>query len=138
MKNKMSRLFLGLTMSCSVLTLGLSSAQAADCSKLAGCAEKSCKVEALIANAKAKGHDQMVAQLQSSLKHVKANCTDEGIKNDLQIEIAGVQLQLESYEAELKAAKAANELDRTYKYTQKVLAENYKLTQLKQELAKMK
>ncbi|GIU33003.1 DUF1090 domain-containing protein [Shewanella schlegeliana] len=141
MKSKMSRLFLGVTMGCSVLTFGLASAQAAstaDCSKLAGCAEKSCKIEALIADAKAKGHDKMVAQLQSSLKHVKANCTDEGIKNDLQTEIAGVQLQLESYQAELKAAKAANELNRSYTYAQKVLAESYKLEQLKQELAKMK
>ncbi|GIU15852.1 MULTISPECIES: DUF1090 family protein [unclassified Shewanella] len=141
MKNKTSRVLIGLTMSCSVLTLGIGYAQAAsaaDCSKLAGCAQKSCKVEALIADAKAKGHDQMVMQLQSSLKHVNTNCTDEGIKNDLQTEIAGVELQLESDKADLKAAKAANELDKSYHYAQKVLAEKYKLEQLKQELAKMK
>ncbi|MGS0675667.1 DUF1090 family protein [Shewanella sp. 125m-1] len=140
MKNKTSSLFLGFTMSCSALTFGLASAQAApaaDCASLVGCAERSCKIEALIVNAKAKGYDKMVAQLQSSLELVKANCTDKGLKSDLHTEIAAVQLQLESYQDELKAAKAANKLELSYKYAQKVLAEKYKLAQLKQELARM-
>ncbi|MEZ9593592.1 DUF1090 domain-containing protein [Shewanella sp. 10N.261.52.F9] len=108
-----------------------------DCSTMVGCDKKRCEISKQIVMAKAHGNTHKVSGLETALQNVEANCTNDGLKQDLTAEIADVKQQIDKYEADLKEAEEESNLDKTYKYQQKLLSENTKLKQLEQELASL-
>ncbi|WP_299809367.1 DUF1090 domain-containing protein [uncultured Shewanella sp.] len=142
MKNKSSRAALVVAMTACTLSLTLVPKLAfadhhKDCSTMVGCDKKSCEIKKQITMAKAHGNTNKVAGLETALKGVESNCTNDGLKQDLTTEIAEVKQQIDKYEADLKEAEEESNLDKTYKYQQKLLSENTKLKQLEQELSSL-
>ncbi|MCK8045472.1 DUF1090 domain-containing protein [Shewanella sp. 1CM18E] len=108
-----------------------------DCSTMVGCDKKRCEISKQIIMAKAHGNSHKVAGLETALKNVETHCTTDALKQDLTAEIADVKQQIDKYQASLKEAEEERNLDKTYKYKQKLLSENTKLAELEQELASL-
>lgn len=78
---------------------------AESCDPLAPCAAKACRLDAEIAQAKAKGNAKQVA----ALEHTRAentHCSDDGLKQKREVALAQAQRRIDQRAADLEKAQS--------------------------------
>ena len=78
---------------------------AASCDSLEPCAAKACRLDADIAQAKAKGNTRQLASLERARAEI-VHCSDDGIKQKRKVALEQAQRRIDRREAELKKIKA--------------------------------
>jgi|LGVE01.1.fsa_nt_gb hypothetical protein len=112
----------------------LSMAEETNCTKLKGCAAKTCEVEKKIDIAKKSKNSSKVDNLQKALDEINENCSDEKIIADIKDDIKKTNKDLEEHEEELEEAKSTGEMDKVDKYVAKVKEDKTELIKLKSKL----
>jgi hypothetical protein len=81
---------------------------AASCDALEPCAAKACRLDAEIAQAKAKGKTRQLAALERGRAEM-VHCNDDGLKQRRKVALEQAQLRIDRRGAELKKAEASGD-----------------------------
>jgi multidrug efflux pump subunit AcrA (membrane-fusion protein) len=81
---------------------------AASCDALEPCAAKACRLDAEIAQAKAKGKTRQLAALERARAEM-VHCNDDGLKQKRKVALEQAQRRIDRREAELKKAEASGD-----------------------------
>jgi len=79
---------------------------AASCDTLEPCAAKVCRLEADIAQAKAKGNTRQLASLERA-RAAMVHCSDDGLKQKRKVALEQAQRRIDRREMELKKVEAS-------------------------------
>jgi hypothetical protein len=79
---------------------------AASCDSLEPCAAKACRLDAEIAQAKAKGKTRQVDSLERARAEM-VHCSDDGLKQKRKVALEQAQRRIDRREAELKKVEAS-------------------------------
>ena len=79
---------------------------AASCDVLEPCAARACRVDADIAQAKAKGNTRQLASLERARAEI-VHCSDDGIKQKRKVALEQAQRRIDRRETELKKIEAS-------------------------------
>ncbi|MGA4633059.1 DUF1090 domain-containing protein [Pseudomonas solani] len=119
-----------------LLTAGLTlagTAAAAD-TPLTGCAAKRQAIESRIEQARTHGNDAQVAGLQKALDEVKAHCTDAGLRQQREDDIAKRRAEVQEREADLREAQAKGDAGKIAKREAKLAEARRELSAAEAEL----
>ena len=90
-------------------SIGAGSARAEDsCAKLDGCAAKSCRIDAQIAEATAEGKTKLLPALERARAGM-AHCNDDGVRQKRKVALEQAQRRIDRREDDLKQAQAKND-----------------------------
>jgi len=92
---------------------------AASCDALEPCAAKACRLEAEIAQAKAKGKTRQLASLERARVEM-ARCNDDGLKQRRKVALEQAQRRIDRREAEFKKAEASGDAAKVKKAQRKL------------------
>jgi hypothetical protein len=81
---------------------------AASCDALEPCAAKACRLDAEIAQLKAKGKTRQLAALERARAEM-VHCNDDGLKQKRKVALEQAQRRIDRREAELKKAEASGD-----------------------------
>ncbi|MGO2318573.1 MAG: DUF1090 domain-containing protein [Vibrio toranzoniae] len=121
----------------SLCVLSFHSFASSHCGDLSGCERKSCEIEYQINKAKEYGHQHKVNGLTKALKEVKANCTNDGLKDKIAEKIESSEEDLAEYREDLKEAKQSGKAQKVKKYQRKIEDEIEERDRLVEELAEI-
>ncbi|CAN7193257.1 DUF1090 domain-containing protein [Pseudomonas solani] len=114
--------------------LALAGNAAAAESPLTGCAAKRQAIESRIEQARAHGNDAQVAGLQKALDEVKAHCTDAGLRQQREDDIAKRRAEVQEREADLREAQAKGDAGKIAKREAKLAEARRELSAAEAEL----
>ena len=92
---------------------------AASCDALEPCAAKACRLDAEIAQAKAKGKTRQLAALERARAEM-GHCNDDGIKQKRKVALEQAQRRIDRRDAELKKAEASGDAAKVKKAQHKL------------------
>ncbi|MDH1263021.1 DUF1090 domain-containing protein [Pseudomonas sp. GD03944] len=92
-----------------------------------GCAGKQQSIERQIQEAKAQGNSHRVDGLEKALAEVKANCTDESLRQEREADVREAQAEVLERENDLKEAQAKGDAE-------KIATRQAKLAEAREEL----
>ncbi|MGO2159478.1 DUF1090 family protein [Vibrio toranzoniae] len=121
----------------SLCVLSFHSFASSHCGDLSGCQRKSCEIEYQIDKAKEYGNQHKVDGLTIALKEVKANCTNDGLKDKIAEKIESSEEDLAEYREDLKEAKQSGKAQKVKKYQRKIEDEIEERDRLVEELAEI-
>ena len=121
----------------SLCVLSFHSFASSHCGDLSGCERKSCEIEYQIDKAKEYGNQHKVDGLTKALKEVKANCTNDGLKDKIAEKIESSEEDLAEYREDLKEAKQSGKAQKVKKYQRKIEDEIEERDRLVEELAEI-
>lgn len=121
----------------SLCVLSFHSFASSHCGDLSGCQRKSCEIEYQIDKAKEYGNQHKVDGLTKALKEVKANCTNDGLKDKIAEKIESSEEDLSEYREDLKEAKQSGKAQKVKKYQRKIEDEIEERDRLVEELAEI-
>lgn len=121
----------------SLCVLSFHSFASSHCGDLSGCERKSCEIEYQIDKAKEYGNQHKVDGLTKALKEVKANCTNDGLKEKIAEKIESSEEDLAEYREDLKEAKQSGKAQKVKKYQRKIEDEIEERDRLVEELAEI-
>ncbi|MGB1972625.1 MAG: DUF1090 domain-containing protein [Vibrio toranzoniae] len=121
----------------SLCVLSFHSFASSHCGDLSGCQRKSCEIEYQIDKAKEYGNQHKVDGLTKALKEVKANCTNDGLKDKIAEKIESSEEDLAEYREDLKEAKQSGKAQKVKKYQRKIEDEIEERDRLVEELAEI-
>ncbi|NAZ91062.1 DUF1090 domain-containing protein [Vibrio toranzoniae] len=121
----------------SLCVLSFHSFASSHCGDLSGCERKSCEIEYQINKAKEYGNQHKVDGLTKALKEVKANCTNDGLKDKIAEKIESSEEDLAEYREDLKEAKQSGKAQKVKKYQRKIEDEIEERDRLVEELAEI-
>ena len=121
----------------SLCVLSFHSFASSHCGNLSGCQRKSCEIEYQIDKAKEYGNQHKVDGLTKALKEVKANCTNDGLKDKIAEKIESSEEDLAEYREDLKEAKQSGKAQKVKKYQRKIEDEIEERDRLVEELAEI-
>ncbi|NAZ94995.1 DUF1090 domain-containing protein [Vibrio toranzoniae] len=121
----------------SLCVLSFHSFASSHCGDLSGCERKSCEIEYQIDKAKEYGNQHKVDGLTKALKEVKANCTNDGLKDKVAEKIESSEEDLAEYREDLKEAKQSGKAQKVKKYQRKIEDEIEERDRLVEELAEI-
>lgn len=121
----------------SLCVLSFHSFASSHCGDLSGCERKSCEIEYQIDKAKEYGNQHKVDGLTKALKEVKANCTNDGLKDKVAEKIKSSEEDLAEYREDLKEAKQSGKAQKVKKYQRKIEDEIEERDRLVEELAEI-
>ena len=87
---------------------------AASCDTMEPCAAKACRLEAEIAQAKAKGNTRQLAALERARVEM-AHCNDDGLKQRRKVALEQAQGRIDRREAEFKKTEASGDAGKVKK-----------------------
>ncbi|MEZ9245613.1 DUF1090 domain-containing protein [Vibrio lentus] len=121
----------------SLCVLSFHSFAGAQCGDLSGCERKRCEIEYQIDKAKEYGNQHKVDGLTKALKEVKANCTNDGLKDKIAEKIESSEEDLAEYREDLEEAKQSGKTQKVKKYQRKIEDEIAERDRLVKELAEI-
>ncbi|MCB5360616.1 DUF1090 domain-containing protein [Vibrio lentus] len=124
----------------SLCFLSFHSFASSQCGDLSGCERKSCEIEYQIDKAKEYGNQHKVDGLTKALKEVKevkANCTNDGLKDKIAEKIESSEEDLAEYREDLEEAKQSGKTQKVKKYQRKIEDEIAERDRLVEELAEI-
>lgn len=121
----------------SLCVLSFHSFASSHCGDLSGCERKSCEIEYQIDKAKEYGNQHKVDGLTKALKEVKANCTNDGLKDKIAEKIESSEEDLAEYREDIKEAKQSGKAQKVKKYQRKIEDEIEERDRLVEELAEI-
>ncbi|MEZ8699688.1 DUF1090 domain-containing protein [Vibrio lentus] len=121
----------------SLCVLSFHSFAGSQCGDLSGCERKSCEIEYQIDKAKEYGNQHKVDGLTKALKEVKANCTNDGLKDKIAEKIESSEEDLAEYREDLEEAKQSGKTQKVKKYQRKIEDEIAERDRLVDELAEI-
>ena len=92
---------------------------AGSCDALEPCAAKACRIDAQIAQAKAKGNSRQLASLERT-RAESVRCSDEGVKQKRKVALEQAQRRIDQRAADLKKVEAAGDAGRIKKAQRKL------------------
>ena len=92
---------------------------AASCDALDPCAAKACRLDADIAQAKAKGNTNQLARLEREHAEL-ARCSDDGLKQKRKVALEQAQQRIDQRAAELKLVEASGDAAKIKKAQRKL------------------
>ncbi|WP_286303017.1 DUF1090 domain-containing protein [Vibrio apostichopi] len=107
------------------------------CGDLSGCERKSCEIEYQIDKAKEYGNQHKVDGLTKALKEVKANCTNDSLKDKIAEKIESSEEDLAEYREDLEEAKQSGKTQKVKKYQRKIEDELEERDRLMEELSEI-
>jgi len=121
-----------------LLSVNVAASTKSNCNGLTGCKKKICSIEKNIAIAKEKGNKSRVKGLEISLKKVNKHCTDDNLREDLEVKINDTKKDLKEDKKDHKRAVKDNRPSKIEKYEDKMAKENKKIKILQKELKELK
>ena len=121
----------------SLCVLSFHSFASSQCEDLSGCERKSCEIEYQIDKAKEYSNQHKVDGLTKALKEVKANCTNDGLKDKIAEKIESSEEDLAEYREDLEEAKQSGKTQKVKKYQRKIEDEIEERDRLVEELAEI-
>ncbi len=101
------------------VTVAAPLASAASCDALEPCAAKACRLDAEIAQAKAKGKTRQLASLERA-RGEAVHCSDDGIKQKRKVALERAQRRIDQREADLKKVEASGDAAKIKKAQRKL------------------
>jgi pyruvate/2-oxoglutarate dehydrogenase complex dihydrolipoamide acyltransferase (E2) component len=92
---------------------------AGSCDALDPCAAKACRIDAQIAQAKAKGSSRQLAGLERA-RAESVHCSDEGVKQKRKVALEQAQRRIDQRAADLKKVEATGDAGRIKKAQRKL------------------
>ena len=121
----------------SLCVLSFHSFAGSQCGDSSGCERKSCEIEYQIDKAKEYGNQHKVDGLTKALKEVKANCTNDGLKDKIAEKIESSEEDLAEYREDLEEAKQSGKTQKVKKYQRKIEDELEERDRLMEELSEI-
>ena len=81
---------------------------AASCDTMGGCAAKACRIDADMAQAKAKGNSKQIASLERARAEM-THCSDDGLKQKRKVALEQAQHRIDLRDADLRKAEATGD-----------------------------